>query len=995
MNFFKVIWKNKGSRIWSIVSSILFALFLTITLVATQNLFIRETLSMIFGGERQVLYNESGDDFIRYKSDYNNKTETLTAANALNERIMEEGIILLKNEDNALPIKGGNKKISVFGKNSVNLVYGGSGSGAGATDDVATLYDSLENAGFTVNPVLKSFYNNKSQSGEGRPSKAPSMGTKLAGYITGETPPSNYTAAVKNSYSQYNDAALVVFSRIGGEGYDLPRSMKTSFDSDTAIEGARDKDDHYLQLDKNETDLLEEVCSNFDKVIVILNVSTSMELGFLDDTAHYAYHPQIKAALWIGSPGGKGINALGRVLNGSVNPSGRTVDTFSRNFKNDPVWQNFGNNLAGGGNRYTVNGANRPYYFVDYEEGIYIGYRYYETRGFTDGEQWYGENVIYPFGYGLSYTTFSWELINIAPAAGTTLTRDGSISATVRVTNNGSVKGKDVVQLYYTAPYYEGGIEKAHVVLSDFEKTKLLEPDESQDITITIQVSDMASYDFSDANSNGFKGYEMDAGDYQIKLMKNAHEVILSAEYSVPLGGFQYEDDTTTGYTVENRFDDVSGGLKTILSRSDWAGTWPSVPAAADREIDQDILDEMGALFQAKGYDYWAEDKDNKWYSDVMPAYSSKTLSDSEITVKLYDLIQYDEESETYFVDYNDPRWDQLLDQLSISQMCKLIGYGNFFTSPIENIVKPRTRDADGPAGFVIFMEMEGLQEVYGTCFYASECVIGATWNKQLAYEMGKMVGNEGIWGNERGDGRPYSGWYAPAVNIHRSPFSGRNWEYYSEDGKLSGKMAAQVCRGAREKGVYTYVKHFALNDQETDRDNNAILTWADEQTMREIYFKPFELSVKEGGTTAIMSSFNRIGTEWAGASYELLTEVLRFEWGFKGMVITDYADKRYIKTDHVIRAGGDLMLFQGLEPSSSDSKLTPTQVTCMRNACKNILFTVANSNAMNGIGEGTVLRYLLPYWVIVLYISDAVLVTGLAVWGYFAIRKSYKKKAN
>lgn len=336
-------------------------------------------------------------------------------------------------------------------------------------------------------------------------------------------------------------------------------------------------------------------------------------------------------------------------------------------------------------------------------------------------------------------------------------------------------------------------------------------------------------------------------------------------------------------------------------------------------------------------------------------------------------------------MDYEDKRWDELLSQLTVRQMVELIGTGNYNTMYIDNIAKPETMDPDGPVGFTAFM---GDPSVYDTCFYACGCVLGATYNTELAYRMGEMVGNEGLIGNEKGDGRPYSGWYAPAVNIHRSPFSGRNWEYYSEDGYLSGIMASGVIKGAMSKGVYCYVKHFALNDQETNRSNNGILVWANEQAMREIYFRAFELTVKEGGTTAMMSGFNRIGTTWAGGSYELLTEVLRGEWKFKGMVITDYNYATpYMDVNQMIRAGGDLNLSQANLPAENND---PTQVASLRRATKNILYTVASSNVMNGLGEGVIYRYYAAGWRIGLIVFDAVAAVAVAAGGAAVIYRAY-----
>ncbi|MFA5289520.1 MAG: glycoside hydrolase family 3 N-terminal domain-containing protein [Candidatus Izemoplasmatales bacterium] len=981
----KLILKNRGTKIWFIISVVLVFLMAVIT-IASQVPFLNRTMDTLFGGVRRVIMSPTGESYMYYESDYHSKALTLQEANKLNETIVGEGVVLLKNDNNALPITG-SKHVSVFGKNSVNLVYGGSGSGEKSGTLDADLYSSLEDAGFAPNPSLRAFYENNAQSGSGRLSN-PAIGARLAGFPTGETSVASYTTSVRNSYSEYSDAAIIVFSRIGGEGYDLPRTMQVSLDDTTPVEGAESATDHYLQLDANEKALLEEVKAHFSKVIVLINSAAAMELGDLQDD------PDIDSILWIATTGGTGINAVGDVLNGKINPSGRTVDTYARHFDQDPTWFNFGDQRVKNGNRYVVGTLNRPFYYVDYEEGIYVGYRYYETRGFEEtkvnaSSTWYEDSVVYPFGYGLSYTSFDWDIVSSSYADGATLAKDGEIEVTVRVKNTGSVKGKEVVQLYYTAPYTSGGVEKAHVVLGAFAKTNVLNPNQSQNLTLTLKVMDMASYDYNDSNNNSFVGYELEAGAYEIKIMKNAHEVVDSLTYHVPSGGFKVDSDTEYGVQPVNRFDDVTakinstdvaatGGTMTLMSRVDFTGSMPTTPTLADRTVTGDFI--AGLAYSSKP---WLEDADKPYYVDVAPTQASSALEGDDVTLMLYDMIG---------VAYDSPLWDTFMNQLTISQMSQLIGSGNFHTEQLVNLSKPRTTDPDGPVGFTNFMEI-GEATVYDTCFYASPALVAATWNSELAYEQGKMIGNEGIWGNDRGDQAPYSGWYAPAVNIHRSPFSGRNWEYYSEDGFLSGKMAAKVIIGAKEKGVYTYIKHFAVNDQETDRDSNGLLTWLDEQTMREIYLKPFEIAVKEGQTTAVMSSFNRLGTVWAGGSYELLTEVLRHEWGFEGMVITDYNVYNHMPADQMIRAGGDLNLIQDKRPTTSTEALTSTQISLMRQASKNILYTVANSNAMNGLGANATIHYLLPRWTVTMIIVESSITGAILVSGTLLIIRARKKK--
>ena len=936
------------------VFSGLFVFCLIVTIVLTSNKFLFYTISSVLGGSERYLKSGNPQDYQYYVSDYEDKASTLAAANVLNEQIVEEGIILLKNEQNALPLKT-ETKITVFGKNSANLVLGGSGSNAGASASVnVDVCASLESAGFTCNPTMKAFYADNSKSGGGRP-EVPSMGDIITGFPIAETPVSSYTQAVKSSYAQYNDAAVVILSRIGGEGYDLPRSMfwdgsgYENWKGTQTIPGAKSKDSHYLELDQNETDMLAEACANFDKVIVVFNSASTIELGFLNDPAY----ANVKGALWMGNPGVSGINALGKVLKGTVNPSGRTVDTYAKDFTKDPTWYNFGNNLQSEGNRYISGktGKDINAWFVEYREGIYWGYRYYETRGYTQGGTWYDDNVMYPFGYGLSYTQFEYGVTASAnnPA---TLTADGKLSFDVQVSNVGTeYDGKEVVQLYYSAPYKEG-IEKPHVVLGDFAKTKLIAKNGGTDtVTVEIDVRDMASYDYNDANANGFKGYELEAGTYTIYIMNNAHgwadANVNKFTYTVAQD-IRYETNEQ-GKPVQNLFDDVSEGIaqENYLSRKNNFANFDNIKTAFSKENRTKDSTFISALT------YRVNDQpSDPWYASQMPKQSDRTLEYGEAEIKLYRLIGKD---------YDDALWDELLNQLTVEQMIEVVSTGNYRTIQIENIDKPLTTDPDGPMGYAVFM---GDPSVYDTCFYASECVLGATWNEDLAYEMGKMVGNEGVLGNLKGDGRPYAGWYAPAVNLHRSQFGGRNFEYYSEDGLLSGKIATGVIKGATSKGVYTYLKHFALNEQETKRDDTGLITWANEQAMRECYFVPFEMCVVEGKTPAMMSSFNRLGATWAGGSYNLLTRLLREEWGFEGMVITDYNLKTYMDADQMIRAGGDLNLSGGKSPKNVT---TATDVSSLRRATKNILFTVANSCAMNGYGEGVIWGYTTPWWVMLL----------------------------
>ena len=989
-----LIWKNKKTRIWLIVTAIVLVLGIVVNAVLLNVPIVTNSLSLVFGGERANITEDNRTEW--YDRQYASKEEVLDAANDFVIEVEKEGIVLLKNENDALPLSGKDAHISVFGKNTVNIVYSGSGSASSNSSTAQrTLYESLEAAGISYNETLKSFYEDSGKSGKGRPENpAMTSGQRLPGFGTGETPMDSYTSDVVDSYAGYQDAAVVVFSRIGGEGFDLPRAMAESFNG-AAVAGAS-ADRHYLELDENEKALLEHVKENFSKVIVVLNVGTTMEIPELKADE------DIDAILWIGFPGATGIMALGQILTGTdtegnqISPSGHTVDTWAADFTMDPTWYNTGIYGSEYGNRYLYNGETTDYAFVNYEEGIYVGYRYYETRGYEEAAAdpqsvWYENSVVYPFGYGLSYTEFDWD-VSFGTDSGSGITADDTLEVSVTVKNTGDYAGKDVVELYYSAPYdYEGpAIEKSHVVLGDFAKTDILAPGEEQTLTLTLDVEDMKSYDYADANENGFSGYELEAGEYRIIIGSDAHTAKADAVYTLSEDLQLKTDMNADGEETEvaNAFDDVSAGIfgtntyASYVSRKDFEGTLRTEYLDdAERTLTDELKEELDESIKRK---YTEPDAGKPWEvagdaPATVPVNSGLSLRDM-----LYD------EAGNYVgeVSFDDPRWETLLNEISLDEMKNLVGFGAFRTSEVKGVDgvvgKPLTVDSDGPSGFTSFLS-ESV--VYGTCAYQAECVMGSTWNVQLAEKMGELIGEEGLAGNEKGDGLPYSGWYAPAVNIHRSPFAGRNWEYYSEDGLLSGKFAAGVIKRAGKKGVYCYVKHFAVNDQETDREYNGILVWANEQSMREIYLYPFEIAVKEGGATGMMSSFNRLGMKWAGGSYALLTQVLRDEWGFHGSVITDYSLNTYTHVDEMIRAGGDLFLTQDVKTFGMEDDAT--QIAMLRQSTKNILYMVANSSAMSISTDG----YLRPVWQIVMICVDIVIVAALALWGMFAVRSVKKKE--
>lgn len=986
------ILKHRKSRAWLITTAAVGVVLGAVNIVALGPL--NNLIGTVLGPNTPI--TESGAK--AYVNDYQTKEGALNHAKEMTLATAREGDILLKNENNALPIKtpvsdssiATKPKISVFGKSSVRLQYGGSGSGGADFSKADDLYSSLEKAGFECNPTLKAFYDDDSKSTGGRPGNPTDLDSgKVITLAVGETPMDKYTASVKGSYqSDYKDAAIVVFTRIGGEGFDLPRTMTDS--NGKVVDGAHDKDDHYLQLDQNETDLLKEVCNaGFKHVIVLLNSSNPMELGFLDDTNHYAYHKEIDGCLWIGGPGSTGANAIGEILSGQVNPSGRLTDTYSRDFKKDPTWNNFSDNLMENGDRYFyMDGSNRRYqnyYFVDYEEGIYVGYRYYETRYTTesDKESWYKNNVVYPFGYGLSYTQFEWEVMESSVPS--SFKADEKMQVKVKVRNTGNVPGKDVIEVYAHAPYSSGGIEKADEVLVGFEKTDLLKPNEQKEYTIEVDPYDFASYDYMDKNNNGFKGYELEAGEYEIRVSRSAHDHVKTLKTSLG-SDVRFENDPVTGKKVENLYDDADDQLSTVLSRQNFDGTWPDKPSDEERCFSGKTDAKLRALRSTAS--------NNPLSDDATPAPELAKMGTTTKTVK--ETVDGKETERGLILkdlqgkDYDDPLWEDLLNQITFDEMVYMYDNGAFRTQEIKSIQKPLTYDSDGPVGWNNFMDANHSL-FYDTNGYTSEIVIASTWNRELAKEVGEAMGNEGIAGVEKSSKLPYTSLYAPGVNIHRSQFGGRNFEYMSEDGFLTGMMASAEIEGMQNKGLIPTVKHFALNEQETHRSLNGDISWVTEQAMREIFLKPFEKAVKVGNVRAVMSSFNRIGLTWTGGDYRLLTTILREEWGFQGYVICDFNTCAHMDTRQMAYAGGDLNLATTPITWAKDSS-NAKDVYILRKATKNILYSVANSNAMGN----KIIGYIPSWWEFLIWGLDALYVAGFGVWGFFAIKsvlKSEKKE--
>lgn len=858
--------------------------------------------------------------------------ENVASATQLCEDIADEGIVLLDN-DGTLPMAK-NSKLNVFGWASTNPCYGGTGSGAlSDAYPTVTLLEGLTNAGFELNTELSDFYTSYR-------ADRPVVGMFSQDWTLPEPEAAQYTDEMMNNAKAFSDTAMVVITRVGGEGADLPTDVsQVTYDAGHSYNDF-EPGNHYLQLSKTEKDMIDLVCKNFDKVVVVYNGANAMELGWVKD------YSQIKSVIWCAGTGQSGFNALGSILCGDVNPSGRTIDTFVYDLTQTPTANNFGNFNYTNMDEFKANsfGADTIPAFVNYVEGIYVGYKFYETAA-AEGLIDYDKTVVYPFGRGLSYTTFTQTLNSVTEA-------DGTITVDVTVTNTGSASGKEVVEVYYNPPYTNGGIEKASANLIGFAKTSDLAPGASENVTVTFKAEDMASYD-----TYGKGCYVLEKGDYVISINADSHTVLDSKVYNVA-SDIVYDASNKRESDVEvadNKFDFAEGNV-TYLSRADGFANYAEATAApADFELPA----------QAKATFYnnsnWnPEDFNNA--DDVAPTTGAKN------GLKLKDMVG---------VDYNDAQWDAFLDQLTVSDMDSLIALGGFQSVAVSSIGKVQAIDCDGPAS------INNNFTKQGSIGFPSAVMIAATWNTDLAHDFGTSIG-------KMADDMNVSGWYAPAMNIHRSAFAGRNFEYYSEDGVLSGAMAANAIMGSQEQGVYAFMKHFALNDQETNR-TSMLCTWSTEQAIREIYLKPFEKCIKDADCHAVMSAFNYIGTTYAGSCPELLIDVLRGEWGFVGMVLTDYYGVYgYQDADRLIRNGGDFCLVNyDTETNHLTDTTSATALVSARQACKNILYTVANSRAYyeENLNPG------MPGWEKLMIGVDVVLFAGLAAVELLVVKKGYAKR--
>lgn len=860
--------------------------------------------------------------------------ETSNKATELCTEIAEEGIVLLKNDSSLLPLKA-DANLNVFGWASTNPCYGGTGSGSlSDAYETVSLLKGLEDAGFKLNNALSDFYK------EYRADR-PSVGMWAQDWTLPEPVKTSYSQEMLSGAKSFSDTAMVVITRVGGEGADLPSDVsKVTYTDNSKDYKDFEAGDHYLQLSKTEKDLVDLVCSNFDNVILVYNGANAMELGFLNE------YKQIKSAIWCPGTGQSGFEALGEIISGDINPSGKTSDTFVKDLTKTPEYNNFGSftydNMADFSGK-AFKGEDTYPSFVNYVDGIYVGYRFYETAA-EEGLIDYDNTVVYPFGYGLSYTGFTQKMGALTEA-------DGKITFDVTVTNTGEVAGKDVVQVYYNPPYTNGGMEKASANLAAFKKTGLIKPGESETITISFGTEDMASYD-----STGTGGYVLDAGDYGISIRNDSHRIIEEQTMNVPSKIIYNESNprSTDEVAAVNQFKEAKGDLK-VLSRADGFSNYKEVTAPPKTMT---MPEEYKKTFvNNKNYD----PKDYNDPADEMPITGAK----NGLTLASMRGLPYD-----------DPQWEKLLDQLTVTEMDTMVAIGGYQTSAAKSVKKVGTVDCDGPAS--INNNFTGV----GSIGFPSAVMIACTWNEDIAKAFGESIG-------AMADEMDVSGWYAPAMNTHRSAFGGRNFEYYSEDGLLGGKMAASALKGAEEHGVYGYIKHFALNDQETNR-LSMLCTWSEEQAIREIYLKPFEIAVKEGGAKAVMSSFNYIGTEYAGASSALLKTVLRGEWGFQGFVLTDYfGGYGYQNADQEIRNGNDAMLVAyDTETNHLKDTESATSIKAMRQSAKNIMYTVVNSRAY----EGNNAKGGLMSWQILAIGIDVILAAGLVYLELF-MWKRYKAK--
>lgn len=981
--------KGTGVKLWSVLSAVTAILLVAVIIGTSYANRYATTINVALGIETtKIIKGENSGDTEYFKSDFASDEEREKYEAELCAKVESEGAALLKNDNQALPLSSG-AKVSLFARGSVELMYGGTGSGGVSTENAPTLKDALNDQGIEINQTLWDVYTTGAAKEYTRKTPEAISDTLEANtqYAVNEAPWSVIEKDAKSSFKDYGDAAIVVLARSGGEGADLPCG-DTGNDLDYSF--GQEGDGNYLALSKEELELLAGLKAlkddgTFKSIIVLLNSSNAIELDFLNpDICGTDYG--IDACMWIGDVGQTGINGVGQLLSGAVSPSGSIVDTFCYDNMTNPALRNFYSIKYPSAESLKLNtdGADVQGMYSVYQEGIYLGYRYYETR-YEDavmgtgnaGDFDYNKEVAYPFGYGISYTDFEYSGFKVKE-------NDDSFDISVKVKNTGDYAGKKTVQVYFQSPYTDydkqNGIEKASAELCGFTKTDVLEPGASADVTIQVPKKELRTYD-----ANNAKTYILDEGDYYFTIGNGAHEAVNNILAAKGIEGGDAEGDTSvtwkwtnsaldntmfassdaTGNSITNLFDEAdpnksqtSPGSVVWLSRSDWEGTFPQKAAP---------LDANDAMVAALAITRYNADEAEKAEMPTLGADNGLILASM------------------IGKEYDDPQWEQLLDQLTYSEMVNTITLGFHNTAACESIGKAATKDENGPQGLTA-----ALTGGASAMCYTSEDVMAATFNTELMEDLGRCIGEDCLaWG--------YSGLYGPGVNMHRTPYSGRNFEYYSEDPFISGTICAAETKGIQSKGVYVYLKHVALNDSESSR--RGVNTWLNEQTAREIYLEVADKAVVDAGAWCTMSGFNRWGTTWCGAYKALQTDYLRGELGMRGMSITDYSgSSAYMDLIDGMQAGSDI--WDSPDPTIHTTKANtkeyendPNVVLAMRNAMHNVLYTVVNSNAMNGLSENDTLKVITPWWKTALTALNVVVVLAFAGSVIMLILKIRKKK--
>ena len=927
-----------------------------------------------------------------YTEDSEEAIAARASGQALAAQIEAEGAVLLKNNSNTLPLQ--NLKVNVFGWSGSDdgFIPQGTGSGTGSRNDLVTFLGGLKEAGIEYNESLAKAYDDLNWSRvAGGSYVIEAHGANYRDfYGVSEAPESFYTDALMAEAKAFSDTAIVVIGRLMGEGNDY---SKTQYFSNQA--GGGQDDTRKLQsLSAREEYMIDLVCENFENVILVINCANPLELGIADNDA-------IDSVLYMGYPGTRGTIGIGKILSGAVNPSGKLADTWAYDLSTAAAYATSG---LEGVSTYTDKSKAS---YTEYRENIYNGYNWYETadaEGFWQsdladsiwGVKSYNEVVQYPFGFGLSYTTFDWEIKGMNFENGATVGKDDTLRVTVRVTNTGSVAGRDVVQLYYSAPYTKGGIEKSAIKLGGFGKTPTIEPGQFADVVIEMNIEEMKSYDCYDANNNGFMGYELEKGDYVISIRSDVHTLKAGLEGSIftlkVAEDIRYELDSVTGTKVENQFTnytnpitgasstvnepfianahsidgaDNEGGAIEYLTRADMVGTFPQ---------DKGKGRPMGALYENM----------DLIYTPIDPEVTAPEFGSTKTQWTVQDMMG---------IAYDDPMWDEIVSQLTYEECMEYILSAGFGTMELESIGKPKTKDADGPSGFN--SSVTGGNKLKAVN-YPSSIVLAQTWDWYAAYQVGIAIGIEG---NALG----INGWYGPGGNTHRSAMGGRNFEYYSEDALLAGTMCAYHVLGAKEQGIQVYIKHIGLNEDDASRVNwdakSGCYKWVTEQAFREIYLKPFELAIKLGGANGLMASHTRTGGMKSSGTYAMLTAVVRDEWGFAGTVITDYYKNNSSEDmDECIRAGCNQMLHpDGYVNKWLDETKSDATKYYVHKSAKDLLYayvdTMYFAETAQGLENGSIVGAVsgadvIPWWKSAVLLLDVTVLLGLAAWNVIGFIK-------